>query len=419
MTATTLPGARIAALDIVRGVAVMGILAMNIVAFAMPFEAYMNPRAYGGAEGADLAAWAAGFILFDGKMRGLFSLLFGASLLIVVESAEATAPGSSGALHFRRMASLLLFGLLHLYLVWFGDILTLYALVGMAAYFLCDRPVRDLLRYAFVCIGVQWLLMGALGFGLTAARNAASAPGASAEAVGQWQAMSAPFSPLPPQELADTLALYRGGYGEIVAHRLAEDLTTPIHQLMLTGFETLGYMLLGMAALKSGLLAGHWPPRSYRRLALGALGLTIPLYGLLASLIHRSGFEVATLFNLAMVATVPIRPLMIIGYAALILWLARPGGSLTERIAAAGRAAFTNYIGTSLVATSLFYGYGAGLYGRLGRAELYAVVLALSALMLLWSKPWLARYRYGPIEWLWRSLARGALQPMRLASARP
>jgi uncharacterized protein len=104
---------------------------------------------------------------------------------------------------------------------------------------------------------------------------------------------------------------------------------------------------------------------------------------------------------------------MIVAHAALIILLTRRGGALVQRIAAAGRAAFTNYLGTSILVTTLFYGYGFGLYGQLGRAEVYLVVLAVWALMLLWSKPWLDRYRYGPFEWLWRTLARGKVQPMR------
>jgi uncharacterized protein len=118
-----------------------------------------------------------------------------------------------------------------------------------------------------------------------------------------------------------------------------------------------------------------------------------------------------------MAGTVPFRPLMILATAASIILLARPGGTLTERIAAAGRVAFTNYLGTSILLTTLFYGYGLGLFGKLGRAELWVVVIAMWALMLAWSKPWLDRYRYGPFEWLWRSLARWQWQPLRRTDA--
>jgi uncharacterized protein len=115
----------------------------------------------------------------------------------------------------------------------------------------------------------------------------------------------------------------------------------------------------------------------------------------------------------SLAATVPFRPAMVIATAALIILATRGGGALVDRIAAAGRVAFTNYLGTSLIMTTLFYGYGLGLFGALGRAQLWLVVLAMWGLMLLWSKPWLDRFRYGPLEWLWRSLARGEMQAMR------
>ena len=103
---------------------------------------------------------------------------------------------------------------------------------------------------------------------------------------------------------------------------------------------------------------------------------------------------------------------MILGWACLIVLLARSGGALTRRLAAAGRMAFTNYLVTSLICTALFYGYGLGWYGDFERAPVYLVVLALWAAMLLWSRPWLERFRYGPFEWLWRSLARGRFERM-------
>jgi uncharacterized protein len=114
-------------------------------------------------------------------------------------------------------------------------------------------------------------------------------------------------------------------------------------------------------------------------------------------------------------ATVPVRPLMVTAIASLIILASRRGGAMVERIAAAGRAAFSNYLGTSIVMTGLFYGWGLSLYGKLGRVELLLVVIAGWALMLLWSKPWLQRFRYGPLEWAWRSLTSWRVEPLRRA----
>jgi uncharacterized protein len=410
------PADRIETLDIVRGVAVMGILAMNIVAFAMPFPAYLNPMAYGMESGADLVSWAVSFVLIDGKMRGLFSFLFGASILLVIARAEA-ANAPAEAIQFRRMAWLLLFGLAHYYLVWFGDILSLYAALGMLAWFFHHKPPGALIRWGVALVLAQALLFAGFAWTFFDVAAAAASPGADATVLADWRAMKTDFTAPGSEELAKTLALHRGSYGGMVVHRLTDGLFEPLTGLFLFGLETLGYMLLGMAALKTGFLAGAWSDRSYRRVAAIGLAISIPLYALLAWWLWRDGFSVPMLFALSMTATIPLRPVMVVAIAALVILATRRNGWVTDRIAAAGRAAFTNYLGTSLVMTTLFYGHGLGWFGSLGRVELWLVVIAAWSVMLLWSKPWLDRFRYGPFEWLWRSLARWELQPMRKAPA--
>ena len=412
MTAVTEPPPRIATLDIVRGVAVMGILAMNIVAFAMPFQAYMNPVAFGSPGTADFVSWVFSFIFIDGKMRGLFSFLFGASILLVMQRAEAGGedPASS---HYRRMLWLLVFGLIHFYLIWFGDILIGYAIIGMVAYFFRNLPVRKLVLWGIAFVAVQLLAFGGLSAATMALEAGATAPGADPSLVREWETLQRDFGVLTGQYLSDTVTLFRGGYFGIVRDRVFEHGTEPFVGLFLFGWETLGYMLFGMAALKSGYLKGEWSDAAYRKAALIGFGIGVPAYALLAWVFASSGFTVPMTFAIVMAATVPFRPAMVIATAALIILLTRQGGALAERIAAAGRAAFTNYLGTSILMTSLFYGYGVGLYGTMGRAELWLVVVAMWVLILLWSKPWLDRYQYGPLEWLWRSLSRWSPQPMR------
>ncbi|HEX8241141.1 MAG TPA: DUF418 domain-containing protein [Allosphingosinicella sp.] len=414
MTAATEPPRRIATLDIVRGVAVMGILAMNIVGFALPFQAYLNPVALGPVGDADLASWAVSFILVDGKMRGLFSFLFGASMLLVIEQARAKGEPEE-RIHYRRMFWLLAFGLIHLYLIWFGDILVGYALVGMVAYLFRDLPQRALIRWAIGLLVVQLLIFTGLAAFATVLQHAAAAPGAEAATIAEWQGLERQVGAMSVPAKTHELALYRGDYAGILADRVRDQALGPLKGLSLFGWETLAYFLLGMAALKSGFLTGAWTRARYRKIALLGFGIGIPAYALLAWLLVRDNFAVPTIFALSMAATVPLRPIMVIATASLIVLATGKGGALVDRIAAAGRAAFTNYLGTSLVMTTLFYGYGGGLFGTLGRAQLWLVVLAMWALMLLWSKPWLDRFRYGPLEWLWRSLARGAPQPMRRA----
>jgi uncharacterized protein len=412
MTATTEAGPRIASLDVVRGVAVMGILAMNIVAFAMPFQAYMNPLAYGMASAADFWSWVVSFVFIDGRMRGLFSFLFGASTLLVIERAEAVG-ASALASHYRRMIWLLFFGLLHFYFIWFGDILTAYALIGMILYAFRRMSPRALIIWGAAFITVQFLFYLAMAVSFAALAQAAAAPNADPEMIRQWQDLESEFGVLTGQPLADKLALFRGPWSGLVHDRLIERATEPFAGLFFFGLETLGYMLFGMAALKTGFLKGDWSVSRYRQVALIGLAIGVPVYAALAWQVALDGFSIPMIFLIGVAGTTPFRPLMIVAYAALIILLTRKGGTLIDRIAAVGRAAFTNYLGTSILMTALFYGYGVGLYGTMSRIELWLVVAAMWALMLIWSKPWLERFRYGPFEWLWRSLARGDLQPMR------
>jgi uncharacterized protein len=405
---------RIAALDIIRGVAVMGILAMNIVAFAMPREAYANPFVFGWQGTADTISWIVSFTFVDGKMRGLFSFLFGASMLLVIERAEAA--GDNGArVHFARMAWLLVFGLIHFFFIWWGDILTLYAPMGMIAWCFHRRSTERLLGAGVLLVFAQFMLFAILAIDAHQLAAAAAAPGASRETLHNWAALGEQVTPRT-QDLEAALGLYRGSYGDILAHRLHEGPTELLMSLLLFGLETLGYMLLGMAMLRNGFLSGSWSCRRYARIAAAALAVTVPLYLLLAALLLRARFDVRSFYALDLAATALLRPVMVIGIAALIILLTRRGGSLVAWIAATGRAAFTNYLGTSLLMTSLFYGYGLGWFGSLSRSMLWLVVFPACALMLLWSKPWLDRFRYGPFEWLWRSLARGRPQAMRLRS---
>jgi uncharacterized protein len=410
MTLGTAP--RIATLDILRGVAVLGILAMNIVDFALPAQGYANPTALAPASAADFAAWAASFILVDGKMRGLFSLLFGASMLLVIERADARDEASA-AIHFRRMLWLGIIGLAHYVLIWRGDILFEYAVAGAAAWFFHQLEVPRLVRFGLLFLLVYFGLQALTSAGHLAVAAAAAVPDAGADALTQARALENGFGRPDPGVIAGTLALYRGGWEGIVAHRIALRAQAPFSAVLPYGWEALGYMLLGMAALRAGFLTGAWPDRLYRRIAAWTILPAIVVQAALAALLVRTDFPAALVFAVHEAGAALVRPPMVIGYAAAIILLSRGGGALSRRLAAAGRTAFTNYLAASIVMTFLFYGYGFSLYGHLGRAELWLVVLPAWALMLAWPALWLAHFRYGPFEWLWRSLARGALQPMR------
>ncbi len=418
MTAVTEPGPRIATLDIVRGVAVMGILAMNIVAFAMPPSAYINPVAYGSEAPIDFAAYAFNFVLIDGKMRGLFSFLFGASMLLIIEKAEAKGE-SPASVHFRRQLVLLLFGALHFYLIWYGDILFGYALIGMVAWFFRRKPTKILIVWGIIFVIVEFAMMAGMAASAANLARAVTEPGVSADTLRSWNEMTAYIRVPTAAELNHQLGLILGPWSGVAHYQLTDHRYDPLIFSLMFGPETLGYMLFGMAALKSGYLTGQWTDAQYGRAATVGFAIAIPCYLLLVWLIFSNGFSVPALFAFSMAATVLIRPVMVAAIAAMVILFTRQNGWLTKRIAAAGRAAFTNYLGTSILMTGLFYGWGFGLFGELSRASLWLVVIGMWVLMLAWSKPWLDRFQYGPFEWLWRSMSRGDIQPMRIRRSEP
>jgi uncharacterized protein len=406
---------RILTLDLIRGVAVMGIFSVNVIAFAMIEGAYFNPGAYGGYSGADLWLWATNLVLIDGKMRSLFSMLFGASMLLVIDRAEADGENAA-SVHLRRMMVLIGFGLLHFYFIWYGDILFSYGAMGVIAFAFRDRSARQLWLIGSALILAATVFFALFAMHLQMSDVAAHAAGATRDEIANWNGIGRLLYPFPA-DIAEDLALHRGGFLDRAAAMLRDRGTEPFTSLAGIGIETLGLMLLGMAAYRSGFFSGAWSDSSYRKVAGVALPVGAAAFTALAWAGVHSRFYGPLVFG-GFLASVPFRVTMALGYAALIILLSRRMGPLSQRIAAAGRCAFTNYLGTSLIATFVFYGWGLGFYGSLSRAQAWLLVPVVWLVMLAWSKPWLTRFHYGPLEWLWRSLSRGSLQPLR-RRARP
>ncbi|MBW6526068.1 DUF418 domain-containing protein [Sphingomonas sp. RHCKR7] len=385
---------RLVALDILRGVAVIGITVANLPGFALPQAAYFSPLAAGGTAPADLAAWALTFVLVEGKMRGLFAALFGASLLLVVERADA-AGENGAAVHLRRMGVLYLIGAAHLYLLWYGDILHHYALVGVAALLFVHAPVRLLLLAAAAALLVATIG----GVGLVAA----AAPATRA-------ALEQSFGRPPAALLLSEIAALRGPLAAGIAWRWGHD-AGPLAGLFANGPETLGYMLLGMAAYRTGFATGAWPRARYAWVAAATLPVGLVIEAALAAHTVARGFAVPAVVTASFALGPLVHAPMVAGCAALLLAVL-PGTRAGERLAALGRTALSNYLLSSLMLAAVFYGWGAGQFARWGRAETYLLLPPSWALLLLWSPAWLARFHYGPAEWLWRSLARGRPQPL-------
>ena len=409
----TLESGRYRSMDIARGFAVMGRLLMNIIAFAMPEGAYFNPDAWGGTSLADRLAWALSFILVDGKMRGLFSLLFGASMLLLMDRAEM-AGGDGRKRHIVRCVWLALIGFAHYLLLWWGDILTLYAVIGLVALPLAGKQPMTLVKLAFLAFAVHFLILIGLMLGIHhiigAAATADAGPDEIALAARTLEQIGEPGSDLIVREVT----LYRGDWSAMIAYKAGQYVGWGIAGLHYMGLEVLGFMLLGMAMLKGGFLTGTWPRAHYLATARHCFIIGLPPMTALAAWAWASGFDAVTTFGVVFTWSFPLRIPLTVGVAALIFAVIakREPGALLTRIEAAGRMSLSNYLGTSLVMTALFYGWGLGLFGSVPRAACYAIVPLVWALMLLWSRPWINRFRFGPAEWIWRSLTLLKPQPL-------
>jgi uncharacterized protein len=371
------PTERIDAIDVLRGIALLGVVAMNVVTeFRVSlFERFLFPKP--SASAIDSAIETILKMAVDLKALALFSLLFGAGLAIQFERLARSERRT--LLLVRRLAVLLGFGLIHLCLIWNGDILTEYALAGFIVLPFLFGPRRLLAVAALASLG------------LYLAMQAFPPPGL-------W-----PGTPALAQDVVEARRIYpTGGFLEVLAFRLREiPLFAALHVYIFP--RTIGLFLLGAFAWRTGILRN--PPRHLLVLiTAGCIGVGTAL------ILSHAGGEIGLLAE-------PLGTILLaLGYGAAIIGIANldSGKKLLGWAAPLGRMAFTNYLMQSLIFGWIFYGYGLGLFGRLGVASALAIGIAVYTGQVFFSAWWLRRYRYGPVEWLWRTLMYGAAQPMLL-----
>lgn len=402
MSSPTPPAAadeRIPELDVLRGLAILGILAVNAPAFAMPLEILADPRASPlPFDGMDRGIWWAMRTFFEGKFITLFSLLFGVSVFLV--GGERGDPARERVL-LRRLLWLGVFGLIHGALIWPGDILLHYALVGLVmSLFRSWRPgelmagalallVLSNWRWFEFHLGVQAIPLAAIEGGMRA-------------------------------EVRSSLSAYRGDLAQVQGAVFSDWRAALGPTLVRHGPGTLGLMMLGLGLFKAGVLSG----RADRRLYLGFIlagAAALAAIGW-AALLQLAGAGPA--LGLIDFPNAVLSPLVTLGYVALValgMRRARTRRALGV-LRPVGRMAFTNYLTQSLIMTAVFYGGGRGLgwFGRLDWPQWMLLAPAVWALQLVWSALWLSRFTMGPFEWVWRCLSYGRPVPLRrTAVARP
>ena len=393
---------RIVSLDILRGVAVLGILVMNIQSFSMPSAAYINPTAFGDLTGLNKWIWILSHLLASLKFKSIFSMLFGAGVLIFTENAMARGKNCA-ALHYRRMAGLMVFGLMHGYLLWYGDILFTYSLCGMLLFAFRKLPSRKL-----IWLGLCFFLVPVVLDFLFAFSMPYWPEEALTSTMQSWR--------MDESALHHYLTAYRGSWMDQM------ELRVPGYLFMQTGlfflqtfWRVMSMMLLGMALFKGKVLSAELSRHAYLRLSV--IGLLLGFFMSGSGVILNFRMEWSMEFSmflgkhfnyLGSVATA-------LGYVGLVMLIVKSSSyrRLKYTFSAVGRMAFSNYILMTVICTFLFYGHGLGLFGSVERKYQLLVLLGIWVLIMLISPLWLKSFRYGPLEGLWRSLTYGKWHPLK------
>jgi len=393
-------GERIDLIDVLRGMALFGILAANIRGFAGPAVAYFNPLLVWPGF-ADRLAQAFIDTFIQGKFITIFSFLFGLGFAVQLTRAEEKG-APFGGFYARRLAILALMGLAHGLYVWFGDILLGYALTGFLLFFFKRRKDKTLIGWAVVLyfVPIMLMAMGVLATELTGTE------------------MKGPDT--SPAEITRQIELFaHGSYAEI-RPQIAKDAVANNWGFMpIFAMQLLALFLLGILAWRHGLFTPTKESIPKYRTAM-ILGFAIGITGNVSAVAIKWIIE-PPLFPpnpgsllVGVIQAFTIVPLSA-GYVCAVIvicqkptWRRRLGP-----FAAVGRTALTNYLLQSVIGTLLFYGYGLGLFGMMGPAWLLVPTVVIFALQVATSNWWLGRFRFGPAEWLWRSLTYGKLQPMK------
>lgn len=392
---------RIQALDLLRGFAVLGILIMNIQSYSMPGSAYLNPTSYGNFDGINRWVWMVSHIAADQKFMTIFSILFGAGIVLVTQNAESRN-GKSAGLHYKRTFWLLVIGLLHAHLIWYGDILVPYALCGLFVYLFRKLKAFPLIIMGILMISIHSLIYWFFGTSLEHW---------PAEAIASAKASWVPDSQMINKEIAAV----NGSVAEQIWHNSQAAIfmeTLVFASLFL--WRAGGLMLVGMALYKWGVLTAQRSAAFYKRgFAISLVtGLPIVIFGMFINFNAGWSFEysmyLGSQFNYW--GSLPIS----FGYICIVMWFAQTHGftRFKNRIAAIGQMALTNYLSQSILCILIFHGIGFGLFGHIERTGQVVIVLLIWVLQIVWSRPWLEKYLFGPMEWVWRSLTYGRLQKM-------
>ncbi|MCK4410182.1 MAG: DUF418 domain-containing protein [Candidatus Eisenbacteria sp.] len=393
---------RIVSLDVLRGFAILGILIMNVQSFSMIGAAYLNPTAYGDLTGLNRVVWTLSHLFADMKFITIFSMLFGAGIVLFATRLESRGL-RPGPVHYRRTFWLLLIGLAHGFLLWYGDILAIYALTGFIAYLFWRRSPLALLITGIAVMSVGTLLYVGAGVGIM------MAPPEALEGIRDFWSPGA-------ERVAHEVAAMRGSWTEQMSVRGPEMVSTfTVVFFMYYLWRTVGMMLIGMALFKWGVLSAERSKRFYAVTAVVGFVVGLPVIWLGVARRFADGWTLPWSFFNGSQYNYWGSAFVALAYISVVMLVVKTDvlGRLRRALAAAGRMAFTNYLMQTVICTAIFYGHGLGLFGSVERVHQILIVFAVWIFQLWFSAFWLERFRFGPAEWVWRTLTYLKPQPMK------
>ena len=429
-TAPVASADRIKSIDTIRGVALLGILMMNIPGFGINWD-FWYPLVNGPRRGSDYYTFATVFTLFEGTMRGLFSMLFGAGMvLFMMNKREVPGMPTVAEYYYRRLLWLVLFGLFNCFvLLWGGDILFFYGLAGMVLFAFRKLQPKYLLMIALFCVAVamvkrQWN-WDEFRDKRKAYVEAMEAKKEKKELTEEQQGAIAFWTDVEKNQKPDTAVMnenYRkmqSGYATIFTYFIPRNVGFEVSYMYNDPWDLFCMMFLGMALFGWGFFSNKLKTSTYAMWMLIGYGIGIPVAWLIFDK-YWMGFGNPGIYTdrwrtshdvFAEFRRIPLA----IGHASLIMLIFRSGAVkwLMKALANVGQMAFTNYLMQSIICTLFFYGYGFGYYNKLRFHQLYYVVGAVWVFQLIFSSIWMKYFRFGPFEWVWRSLTYWKKQPMK------
>lgn len=387
-------------MDLLRGIAVLGMVAMTIQSFSMPMAAYINPTVFENLSGNDLYVWIVSHAFADKKFEAIFAMLFGASIVMISQKAQREHLRSSD-LQNKRFIYLGIIGIIHAYLLWYGDVLLTLAITGLLMFIFRRKKSSTQIKAAVIFLVIGSAISLTLGYSVPVWEQ------------GEYEAAKKEVWQPPASDISEEIDYYRGPWERHIIYRAPQAFKVQTSQFVFQDFWRLaGLMLIGMALYRRKVFKAKQSTKFYLKMIGYGLGIGLPLVaaGIFLNFQHKWEFRNSYFFISQLNYWGSI--LMALGYIGIVMLIAKASsnGFLIKRLAEIGRMSLSNYIIISVLCSFIFYGQGLALIGDVDRSLQAVFVLGIWVFVAVFSSIWLAYFKFGPLEWLWRTLTYGKVQ---------